>query len=306
MDYRFLDKAEYEGIRIIRIVDSRNDLPFFIAKLENQCNREKHRHEFVQIIYILKGKLTHVINNNRFEVCKGDIFVIPPYVPHYYIDDPQEKFELIEFEFIPEFINENFSLHSTIDSFLDFAYLEPFLVAESEVRPRLNLTGRLQLDIEQMLNEAIFEYEARNADFALIIKALLLRLLVLVGREFRRDVAESDSQGLFMRHRNALDNAILYINKNYAENISVEEISRVAMLSQSYFRYLFKQMTQRALNEYISDLRISRSIELLKTRQDLKVIDVCYEVGFKNVNHFNRVFRQKTGVSPMVFRKSAN
>jgi len=303
MDYSFLDKREYEKIPVIKIVINNNNLPFFVVK-KNKCNQEKHRHEYVQIIYICRGKLKHVINNNIFDVYKGDIFVIPPYVPHNFINEYNEKFEIIEFEFIPEFIHENFSSNSMTDSFFDFAYLEPFLVSENKIKPRLNLTGAAQLETENILSEIIREYETEESNFELVIKALLLKLLVLVGREFKKDLTQVESHNLIDRHRAALNSAIMYINNNYKNNLSIYETARIAMLSQSYFGYLFKQMTQKSFIEYINGLRISKAVELLKTRKDMRVIDICYEVGFNNINHFNRIFRQETGTSPMVVRKA--
>lgn len=303
MDYSFLDKEEYRDIPVVRIIDNKNNLPFFINR-RIICNHEKHRHEFVQIMYVSKGKLKHVINSNIFDIYKGDIFIIPPFVPHYFIDEYNEKFELIEFEFIPEFINEKFSVDTDDNGFMDFAYLEPFLVVENEIKPRLNLTGNLQIEVENLLSEVIREYEEHNSNFELMVKGLLLKLLVLLGREFRKSNGNDNYQGLFDKHRDALVNAINYIHERYTEEISVDDAARVVMLSQSYFRYIFKQMTQKTFTEYITSLRINKAIELLKIRKDLKIVDICFETGFNNVHHFNRCFRQETGTTPMAYRKS--
>lgn len=305
MDYSFLDKDDYKEIPIIRITVNENGLPFFIIRME-RCNEVPHRHEFVQIVYMCRGKLKHVLNNNVFEVYKGDIFVIPPYVPHHFINDSGEKFELIEFEFVPEFINEKFSDEYRDSSFMDFAYLEPFLVVENEVKPRLNLTGSIQLEVESIFCEIIREYETKGMDFQLLIKALLQKLLVIVGREFRKSIERSESHNLFDRHRDALFAAIDYVNNNSLSEISLDDAAKVAMLSQSYFRYLFKLMTQKTFTEYVNDIRIAKAIELLKSRHDMKIVEICYEVGYNNVNHFNRIFRQLTGVTPMAYRKSKN
>ncbi len=303
MDYRSLDRKEYENVPILKIEDNRNNLPFFIARLK-QVNQTKHRHKFIQIVYIRKGKLKHVINRNSFDVYKGDIFVIPPYVPHYYIDAYHEDYEVIEFEFVPEFINERFSEDPHGGGrFMDFAYLEPFLVTEKEMRPRLNLSGRIQMQVEEILDEVLEEYESREAEFALMIKALLLKLLVLVEREFQKTLAGTADQELYDEHRDAISRALRYIDENFEKNISMEQAARIAMLSPSYLRYLFKQITHRTFTEYVQNLRISKAIELLKTRRDLRIIDICYAVGYNSVSYFNRAFREATGVSPKAYRR---
>lgn len=302
MDYSYLDQPKYRDILLYRIADNRNGLPFFIKKMDF-CAEEIHRHEYIQIIYVWKGCLKHVVNGNVFRIFRGDIFVIPPYVPHYFIRDGAEYFELVEFEFIPEYISDRANVGVRESGITDFAYLEPFLVGENEVKPRLNLQGRLQLEVESLLSEAMREYEAREEDFGLMIRALLQKLLVLVGREFRRSLTGSESQALYDRHRDALQASLDFIGSRYNTDISLEEAARVAMLSQSYYRFLFKQMTQKTFTEYLNDLRISKAAELLRAQKGRKVIDICYEVGYNNVNHFNRIFRQSTGSSPMEFRR---
>ena len=267
-------------------------------------NQKKHRHKFIQIVYISKGKLKHVINNNTFDVHKGDIFVIPPYVPHYYIDAYQENYEVIEFEFVPEFINERFSGDSRSEGrFMDFAYLEPFLVTEKDMHPRLNLSGGIQMEVEEIFDEILAEYEFREPEFDLMIKALLLKLLVLLEREFQKNLAGTADQALYDQHKDAIYRALRYIDENYEKDISMEQAAKIAMLSPSYLRYLFKQITHRTFTEYVQNLRISKAIELLKTRRDMKIIDICYSVGYNSVSYFNRAFRQATGVSPKAYRR---
>lgn len=303
MDYSFLDKEEYKDIPLFKIEDNNNNVPFMIAKLKN-CRTNKHRHKYVQIIYLIKGHMTHVINENSFNVNKGDIFIIPPYVPHYFINSKNEDAVVIEFEFLPEFINEKFSFSEDTSSFFDFAYLEPFLVAENEMKPKLNLKGSIQLKVEDILHEVLIEYKNRDNDFELIIKALLLRLLVLIGREYKGKIENTESQLIFERHKERLYKAIRYIDDNFTCEITIEEVAKIAMLSQSYFRYLFKHMTNKTLTEYVNHKRIAKAVDLLLTRFDLKVLDICYEVGFNSINHFNRVFRKETDLTPMMVRKS--
>lgn len=303
VDYSYLDKKEYKGIPIIKIEDNGTGLPFWIMQLD-ECAPRPHRHEFVQIIYISRGKLKHVLHHTVFDVYRGDIFIIPPYVPHYFIDEGAVSYEIIEFEFVPEFIDERFSVDNPDSSFMDFAYLEPFLVVEKEIRPRLNLNGGIQLEVEDIFSEILREYEIRENGYQLLIRALLQKLLVLVGREFKRSINGTESQELFDRHREALYQAIAYIDENLSGAVSIEDAARVAMLSQSYFRYLFKQMFHKGFVEYVNDRRIARASEFLRTRPDMLIIDICFESGFNNVTHFNRVFRQTTGVTPTAYRKT--
>lgn len=301
MNYKALNKPEYEGIRTIRISDNHNDLPFFIEK-RRDLTTDIHRHEFVQIIYVVKGSSGHVLNNNEFTIYKGDIFIMPPYVPHYFLSGGDA--EIFEYEFTPEFINEKFSVDYKDNSFMDFAYLEPFLVTENKIKPRLNLSGNVQRDVEDIFNNILLEYEQREKDFELVIKALTLQLLIIVSRQYNRNDEADENNYVFMKHRDSLIKTIDFINERYSESISLDDAVRVSLLSKSYFGCLFKHMTHKTFTEYLNGVRISKAIELLKTRHDLKVIDICFMTGYNNVNHFNRIFRAETGCTPMQIRKN--
>jgi AraC-like DNA-binding protein len=302
----FLDKLDFKDVPMLKMVDNNHgDLPFYIRRYTiKNANTRLHRHEYMQINYVYQGKAKHLVNNSEFEIIKGDIFVIPPYIPHKIIGDGTSGAEIYEFEFIPEFINQNFTnIHNT-ESFLDFAYIEPFLVSENLVKPRLNLVGKIQVEIEHILNEVINEYAAKKSGYDLLIRSLLLKLLVLVGREFSAELQTSETSSLYDRHRDSISGAVKYIDEHYAEDLKVEYVAKEFMLSQSYFSYLFKSITAKTFIEYLNGLRISKAQELL-ANTDKKVIDICYEVGFHNVNHFNRIFRQFVGLSPLIYRKKS-
>lgn len=304
MDLHYLDKEEYKNIRLYKMHENMHgDMPYFIRRYTQSYGyTEIHRHEYMQINYVYQGKGKHLIHNQEFDIIKGDIFVIPPYIPHRIDPSPPEKAEIFEFEFEPEFVNQNFGKIEDVGSFIDFAYLEPFLVTESQVKPRLNLTGDLQIQVENILNDALKEDKERKQGFILMIKSLLLKLLVLVGRKFTETLSDSETSNIYDRHREAIYNVIKYIDENYSKELTLEEVAKVSMLSQSYFSYLFKSIISKTFIEYLNDLRISKAMEYLK-KTDKRVLDICYDVGFNNVNHFNRLFRERTGVSPLVYRK---
>jgi len=256
----------------------------------------------MQINYIYKGRAMHVVNGQKCEVVKGDIFVIPPQVVHY-IEPCDDDAEVVEFEFTPSFINQNFDDIKNAEAFLDFAYIAPFLVDESLVKPKFNLIGPIQTEVESILSEALKEYADRRPGFALMVRSLLLKLLVIVGREFTSYVDNSKSRPLYEKHRGLILGSLEYIEQNFDKDLSIELVAKEFTLSQSYFSFLFKSITSKTFTEYLNGIRIAKAQEMLKT-SDKRVIDICFEAGFRNVNHFNRIFKQITGVSPVTYRKN--
>ncbi|MDD6174989.1 MAG: AraC family transcriptional regulator [Firmicutes bacterium] len=294
-----------DPVVLCRMVDNNNgDLGFFIRKYSIDSGRTPvlHTHDSIQIDYIYSGSARHMVHDNVCDVVHGDIFVIPPFVPHLLSRAEQTDAEVIEFEFLPSFINQAFDRVTTSEAFWDFAYIEPFLVEENLVKPRLNLAGKIQVEVENLLNEALRENELRRPGFELLIKSLLLKLLVIVGRELTDDLTDSKTRPLFDRHRDAIKGAINYIEEHFTENLTIDSVAKMFMLSPSFFGYLFKNLTSKTFTEYLKDLRIAKAAEMLKT-SDKKVIEICYESGFNNLNHFNRTFKQSVGVSPGAYRR---
>ncbi len=298
----------YKGkdVKLYKMSESSLDQKFALAKYQAQHldpDEYTHMHEYMQINYVYNGTAMHIINNQRHQIIKGDIFIIPPYVPHVIdvIDDKPAT--IIEFEFMPEFINANFKEIENAESFLDFAYIEPFLVAENLVKPRLNLVGNIQTEVETILNECMTENELKKQGYDLLIRSQLLKLLIIVGREFTNNLENSKSRSIYDRHRDSISRAVQYINQNYSKDLNVEDVAKKFLLSSSYFSYLFKSITSKTFTEYLVGLRISKALELLKNTND-KVVDICYSVGFNNINHFNRMFKQNIGMSPLAYRKS--
>ena len=76
------DKNNSNSIPVFKIEDNPDGhLMFYIKKYKPEKGTlYLHAHECIQINYVYSGKATHVIHNRRFELVKGDIFVIPPHV----------------------------------------------------------------------------------------------------------------------------------------------------------------------------------------------------------------------------------
>lgn len=305
MDLNYLDSPEYKNIPMYKMEGDREgdeNLPIYIRRYFIPQNVILHRHQYFQINYVYEGKAKHFINNNDFDIIKGDIFIIPPYVPHCIKEPKNTNVEIFEFEFVPEFLDQSLDRVNDMRSFIDFMYIEPFLVSNGEIKPRLNLVGKAEIEVENLLNEVLAEYTERKQGFVLLIKSLLLKLLVLVGREFTKELEDSNIYTIYDRHRDAIFSSIEYIKNHYTDDLDIEDIAKKSNFSVSYFRYVFKSITSQTFTQYVNRLRLCKAMELLKSTDD-RVLDICLDVGFNNVDHFCRLFRQSTGVSPLEYRK---
>jgi two-component system, response regulator YesN len=96
--------------------------------------------------------------------------------------------------------------------------------------------------------------------------------------------------------------AVHYIQSRYDQEISLKEISEFVQLSPNYLSLLFKKDMGRNLIEYLTDYRIEKAKELLRSTS-LKTYEIAEIVGVPDSAYFSRIFKKTTGVSPIEFRK---
>jgi two-component system response regulator YesN len=95
--------------------------------------------------------------------------------------------------------------------------------------------------------------------------------------------------------------AVDYIQANYQRDLNMATVSNHVSLNYSYFSQTFKEYTGLSFVQYIKTVRIEKAKELLE-KTELKVFEIGTMVGFENSKHFNRVFREMEGVTPLEYR----
>ena len=309
MDFSYLDKKEYSGISLLDESMMNPASPdteqFFIRKYRVNSDARLHRHTYIQINYVCRGRGHHIVNNRKTEISKGDIFIIPPYVPHLIVAEDETGLEIFEFEFVPDFVLPTLGKDENAKSCLDFAYLEPFIVAEEEIKPRFNLDAVTRCEVEEILFEALEEYTAKNAGYALVAKALLLKLLVITGRAYSRDIKGTRTEEILNRYKSTIFRASQYIESNYSKELGLDAICSEINYSKSYFCYLFKAVTGKTYVEYLNEVRISNACRML-SETDMNIGDISFEVGYKTIANFNKYFKIFTGTTPSKYRLQKN
>ena len=97
--------------------------------------------------------------------------------------------------------------------------------------------------------------------------------------------------------------AKVYIDDNYQESISLEQISQKAFLSRFHFHRLFRRIYKKTPLEYITKKRIDKAKILLS--ENKSVSEVCNEVGFESIGTFSNLFKKEIGFPPTYYRNIA-
>jgi len=93
-----------------------------------------------------------------------------------------------------------------------------------------------------------------------------------------------------------------YINKNYASDINLEKISATAGFNATYFSVLFKKETGMGFLEYLTNVRIKAAKQLLGDTKK-SILEICLEVGYRDLKHFTQQFKKITNLTPSEYRK---
>lgn len=95
---------------------------------------------------------------------------------------------------------------------------------------------------------------------------------------------------------------IRFIQKNYGENISLNDASEAVHLNAAYLSFVFHKETEITFSEYLTACRINRAKELL-LQTDEKVKEIGRQAGYRDNRHFCKMFKRVTGMTPQEYRK---
>lgn len=93
-----------------------------------------------------------------------------------------------------------------------------------------------------------------------------------------------------------------YIERNLSRPISRDELAREASFAPSYLSAVFRTATGCTIPQYINARRVRMAQELLRGKP-LAIAAVAGQVGFRDVSHFNRVFKRLVGATPREYRR---
>ena len=104
-----------------------------------------------------------------------------------------------------------------------------------------------------------------------------------------------------MKYYDSMEKVIDYIEKNLEEEIRLEEVARVACISQYHFHRIFSAVTGETVMKYIRKRRLTRaSYDLIKTEKP--IIEISFEYGYESQGSFTRSFKSMFGVTPKKYR----
>ncbi|MBR5523974.1 MAG: helix-turn-helix transcriptional regulator [Clostridia bacterium] len=212
--------------------------------------------------------------------------------------------------FHPQFLNINMTLerlraqgYEDVASVHDLFLLKPFLdkayvipIVEMQVEKIQHAADCMR---QELTEQRDWYWSCRGRSYFMEIIITLERMYGLIGYGLTHHQADNAP---VLRHPKLRD-AVLYIEGHYSDSLTLSDIAANAEINQTTLNTLMKAELECTAVEYLSRYRITMAKKQLAFTE-VPIKDIAAMVGFKTVQHFNRIFKEITGITPAAFRKA--
>ena len=248
-----------------------------------------HFHPEIELVYINKGKGKRHIGNHLSYYNNSQLLLLGSNLPHYgFVDRLTLNGSETVVQFRPDFLGENF-------------FSIPEMTSINQLLERSKMGVLFGKRTKEELGFKIEQLASKSG-----IEKILLLLDILNALSNSDDYKILNADG-FVFETEPQDNAKInmiykHVNENFQRHISLEEIAeKVSMSIPAFCRY-FKKVTGKTFTKLVNEYRIVHATKLLSESQ-LSITDICFECGFNNFSHFNKLFKKFTGKSASKYRK---
>lgn len=249
-----------------------------------------HQHEEIQISLVVRGEGKLVVGDSLSHYQSGDLLVFGSKVPHLFkttytgYDTHMISLFFTQTSFGTHFFNLP-ELKKT-QLFFDHAAYGFKVLSEKQVLYDLfmeitNVENKLRrftlfLSILEILNDASVERLSED--------------------QLQRNYREVEGQRMAKIFQKVM--------QDFAEDVSLAEVSALANMTPNAFCRYFKQRTNKTFFRFLTEIRINNAAQLLQANKDLSIAEAAYQSGFKNLSNFNRKFKEIKSLTPSDYRKS--
>lgn len=247
-----------------------------------------HRHNYFEIFLVINGSAIHYVNNKNFNLIKGSLVITRPEDKHCYLQPMSPDFQFINLIIITDLFNQ-------LISFIGHGF---------------NLEKILNKKYPLQNNLSVIHFES--------LKATLEKLIAFPKSDIQRYNTAIKFTCIeilsYFFYKNKFDNKHLYppwIKYLISEMHKPENYSRglqamyeISNYSPGHISRSFKKYLDISPSRFLNELRIQVAAQSI-IYTNTHIIDICENVGFKNLSHFYHLFKTKYKMSPVQYRKSS-
>ena len=244
-----------------------------VSENHPRYNMQFHWHSDIEIIHISKGTLSLTLNDAHYILTEGESIIIPGGVVHGAV--PSEcEYECLIFS-------------------KSILYVAPGIKRLIKSR----LLYPVKFDESKTIAELFSVMRAENLN--------QLQLMSLIFSVINETVEKQDGTKTISEEKiERIKPAIVYIEDNYNNHISVSDLARECLMSSNYFIKYFKDVTDQTPVEFIIKYRVEAACEMLLS--GFSVTDTAFACGFNDLSYFIHIFKKETGISPKKYATQKN
>jgi len=247
-----------------------------------------HFHPEIELVYVNKGKGKRHIGNHLSYFNNSQLILIGSNLPHYGFTD---RFTTSGTETIVQFKSDFLG-----KAFFDVLEMNTISALFNKAKKGILYSPETKRIVGPKI-ESLLDLQGFDRIIKLLevlndlSKAEDYTLLNVDGFAFETKPQDSAKIDIIFKH----------INNNFQNPISLDEIAeKVSMTVPAFCRY-FKKSTGKTFTKLVNEYRVVHATKLLLESQS-SITDVCYESGFNNFSHFNKLFKEITGKSASKYR----
>jgi AraC-like DNA-binding protein len=247
-----------------------------------------HFHPEVELVYINKGQgKVHIGNHLSYFNC-SQLLMLGANLPHHgFSDRLTVKGSETIVQFKPEVLG---------DTFLNLPEMKPVSSLLERAKKGVMFQSVTKKTVGPKIQK-LLEYDG--------IKRIILLLEILNDLAISSHYTLLNVDGFAFettpQDSNKIDIIFKHINNNFERQIPLEEIASKASMTVPAFCRYFKKATGKTFTKLVNEYRVVHATKLL-SESTSSITDICYECGFNNFSHFNKLFKEITGKSASKYR----
>ncbi len=257
-----------------------------------------HQHNEIQLKWILKGEGTLIAGNSMHQFRSNDIFWIGAKQPHVFKSTPQNE------DGIPgegtHSIDVFFNMDAQLASFFSLPEMSLLKTFIEQHQDGFKIPAAKVAAVSKKMNLI------KDADG--IEKFLLFIDLLKIFASFEnvKSLAPGFSENMITleTEKERITNVYNYVLNNYREQITLEEVAKVAYMTPPAFCRYFKKHTHNTLVGFVNQVRVNEACKQLMGKNNDSIASIAYNTGFNSITNFNRVFKSVLKKSPKEYLAS--
>lgn len=256
-------------------------------EIHHNYHKLNHSHKELEIIYVMRGNIYITLVNDIQKMSEGNIFLLNSNEFH--------SIESVENSIIV-IIHINYLLLTTLLNCKSLIFQRE-LLRDGDIRKKI------LSNIEELLY-SYFHVNEEYKDLKIQEKTYKLCFELMAILKNHESYSLNCSQLNVEGQNERLSDILLYLQVNYAEKISLEEVATMFSLSVPYLSKFFKKKMGETFLQYLNKIRTEHAIsDLLYTQKSLTKI--AYDNGFSNLPSFNRIFYELYKQKPLEYKDTA-